>query len=95
MWRAPVHDRRFRSRDGRRKNKVAVQEPGVITKIDEEPATAGFDSVGTRIRGGGGELEGSSSTARDAWARDERKPLGKNQTRRREKTEKKEARPRR
>ena len=37
----------------------------------------------------------SSSTARDAWARDERKPLGKNQTRRREKTEKKEARPRR
>ena len=56
-----MHDRRFRSRDGRRKNKVAVQEPGVITKIDEEPATAGFDRVGTRIRGGGGELEGKAA----------------------------------
>ena len=56
-----MHDRRFRSRDGRRKNKVAVQEPGVITKIDEEPATAGFDRVGTIIRGGGGELEGKAA----------------------------------
>jgi len=33
----------------------------VITKIDEEPATAGFDRVGTRIRGGGGELEGKAA----------------------------------
>ena len=37
----------------------------------------------------------SASTARHAWARDEWKPLGKNQTRVGKKTEKIEARPRR